>query len=322
MAKPSVFVIGAGLAGLACARVLVEAGFLVRVADKGRGPGGRCSSRRSPAGQFDHGASFFTARDPDFRSALDTWIAEGAAAAWTPRLLRGGVPSSPSEPFFLGTPAMNAIIKHGAARVAAEFDLRIAPLAATQSGQHPLTCEAGHQVGEADVVVVATPAPQAVELLPPTSPLRAGAASAELAPCWTLMAAFEGGDPGFDAHLVEGAVVDAVFWQLGRPGREGASRFVLQASPSWSAANLELEAGEVEALLLAELHQLVPGLGEPTHSTAHRWRYARVTKTAPGDFGMDLENGLATCGDWHLGPRVESAWLSGYRLGQALAEAL
>jgi len=40
-----VVVVGAGIAGLACARALTAAGYPVRVLDRGRRPGGRMSSR-------------------------------------------------------------------------------------------------------------------------------------------------------------------------------------------------------------------------------------------------------------------------------------
>lgn len=324
MAKPTIFVIGAGIAGLACARVLDEAGFLVRIADKGRGPGGRCSSRRSPAGRFDHGAAFFTARDPDFQKALQRWIDAGRAAPWNGRYRRGGSPFSPDEPYYLGVRAMNAIIKHEADHLRAEFDLEIGPPTAGADLRFELSTNSGHQIGEADFVVIATPAPQAERLLPSHSPLKVAASAAELAPCWTLMSAMpdSAGDPGFDADFVGGPIADAVFWQPGRPGREGRSRFVLQASAEWSKAHLEDDPDDVSAVLSDELTRIVPGLPKAELSMVHRWRYARVEKVAEGDFGLDLENGLATCGDWHVGPRVECAWLSGHRLGQALSQKL
>ena len=40
-----VTVVGAGIAGLACARALTAGGSAVRVLDRGRRPGGRMSSR-------------------------------------------------------------------------------------------------------------------------------------------------------------------------------------------------------------------------------------------------------------------------------------
>ena len=57
-------IIGAGMAGIACADALQAAGHAVAVFDKGRGPGGRMSTRRmeTPLGTvaFDHGAQYFT----------------------------------------------------------------------------------------------------------------------------------------------------------------------------------------------------------------------------------------------------------------------
>ncbi|MDP3634933.1 FAD-dependent oxidoreductase [Phenylobacterium sp.] len=78
-----VAVIGAGLAGLACATALRRAGHAVTVLDKGRGPGGRMSARRveTPLGQvtFDHGAQYFTARDPGFQAQVRAWAWPGSA---------------------------------------------------------------------------------------------------------------------------------------------------------------------------------------------------------------------------------------------------
>ena len=77
-------IVGAGMAGLACAEALTSAGHAVVVLDKGRGPGGRMSTRRleTPLGEvrFDHGAQYFTGRDPGFRARVAAWIAAGIAA--------------------------------------------------------------------------------------------------------------------------------------------------------------------------------------------------------------------------------------------------
>ena len=79
-------VVGAGIAGLSCARALTEAGVRVTVLDKSRGPAGRMSTRRGDGWACDHGAQYFTARDPRFQAEVTRWLAAGVAARWQPRL--------------------------------------------------------------------------------------------------------------------------------------------------------------------------------------------------------------------------------------------
>ena len=62
-------IIGAGMAGISAARTLVQAGHRVSVFEKSRGAGGRMATRETPFGNFDHGAQYFTVRDPRFALA-------------------------------------------------------------------------------------------------------------------------------------------------------------------------------------------------------------------------------------------------------------
>lgn len=72
----TVAVVGAGIAGLTASRALRDHGLSVTVFEKSRGPSGRMSTRRVDGGrvQFDHGAQYFTARDPAFRRQVEGWV--------------------------------------------------------------------------------------------------------------------------------------------------------------------------------------------------------------------------------------------------------
>ena len=165
---PSVAVIGSGISGLSCARTLADHNFDVHVFDKGRGPGGRMSTRRTSAGlQFDHGAQYFTARDRNFQRDVDSWRELGIVAEWQGRIV--SVSQSAFAPVngqarFVGTPSMNSICRHLGDGLPVQFSTRVAPLRRTGS-KWTLIDDEGQELGGFDVVVLAVPAPQVTGLL-------------------------------------------------------------------------------------------------------------------------------------------------------------
>jgi predicted NAD/FAD-dependent oxidoreductase len=234
-------IIGAGMAGLACAEGLAGQGHEVILLDKGRGPGGRMSTRRmaTPAGeaQFDHGAQFFTVRDPGFVHRVEAWIAQGVAAPW---------PAAGPEAF-VGVPGMNAPIRQMAQGQAVSWSHQVSRIEALGSG-YRLHLEGSGPV-EVEALVVATPAEQAAVLLDTLAPDLAARAAATVAdPCWTTMLAFaEPVAVAQDCWRSEGEIGWAAR-NSSKPGRDAAEAWVVQASPAWSRAHLEDKAGDVAAL--------------------------------------------------------------------------
>ncbi len=106
-------VIGAGLSGLSAARVLHDQGHQVQIFEKSRGLGGRAATRRGDGVSFDHGAQYFTARDPAFRRVVEAWCERGVVERWPARMgrVRGGrIQSSPDEQQrFVAVPGMSAL---------------------------------------------------------------------------------------------------------------------------------------------------------------------------------------------------------------------
>ena len=116
--KPKRFaVIGAGMAGIACARTLVQAGHDVTVFEQHAEPAGRTAIVDSVCGSFDAGAQYFTVRDPRFQKALDT--VPGLCRAWSANTVRvldeaGRVVAAappPGERHWVAIPAMDALVK-------------------------------------------------------------------------------------------------------------------------------------------------------------------------------------------------------------------
>lgn len=322
----TIAIIGAGLSGLSCAHRLVAAGIDVALLDKGRGPGGRMSTRRAatPLGEarFDHGCQYFTARDPDFRKELAAWEAAGAAAHWTGRIAENTVAAPThwlekpaTSPRWTGTPGMNAIIRHLAEPLNVRWGVRASDLTG-EAGDWTIKTEDDQTLGPFQAVLSAVPAEQVSPLLGGQSKeLSHAAAGVTSTPCWTVMALFEAPREMEWAGLAPAS--GPLAWACNnqsKPGRGELSTWVLQASPGWSAAHIEDPAAQICDQLVKAFSDLT-GSPDPIHVAAHRWRYAFPQVPAgmpPAQF--DADKRLGTCGDWHLAPNSEGAWLSGRAL--------
>lgn len=310
----SVAVIGAGLAGLAAARELHVAGRAVTVFDKGRGVGGRLSVRRSAGHAFDHGAQYFTVRSQRFGEQVEAWRAAGDVAEWTGRIVAceaGTWRDSAAKTRYVGVPGMNQLAKSLAASVDISCQMRVTQLVATSGGWR-LLAEGDVELGSFAGVVVALPAPQAAELLPVETPLREAVAACGMTPCWAVLLGFDEPVPAdFAGAFVNGGPLAWIARNNAKPGRGPAESWVLHATPEWSAARVEAAPADVTAALRTAFSELLAGVPEPTHSDAHRWRYAQPPAPLEAGCLVDLPRRLVVCGDWCEGARVEGAYLSG-----------
>ncbi len=303
-------IVGSGLSGLACADLLVSAGHEVCLFDKARGPGGRMSTRRmdTAAGQasFDHGAQYFTARDPAFQTVVKQWQESGAVALWT----------AAGPKAWVGMPTMNAPLKALAARHDVAWSVRIDELLKQEDGWR-LKSEDHIIEPLFDAVLLAIPAEQTAPLLKPwETDFQILADRTITAPCWTLMLAFA--DPiKTDRVTFRGdAVIGWAARNSDKPGRIGPESWVVQASPDWSIEHLEDSQEQVVTALSGRFADLLGfSLPVPLVASAQRWRYARSGKTSHSAlYNSDMKIGV--CGDWLIGPRVECAWLSGTALAK------
>ncbi len=325
-------IIGAGMAGLACARRLADHGRAVCLFDKGRKAGGRLATRRietahGPA-QFDHGAQYFTARDPDFRAALASLQAAGTVAAWAGDfavLTDGRSSPSRAEMRYVAAPGMSALPAALAQGLTIHSGAEIIRVRGDR-GVHWLDRADGAPCGPFSSVIVATPAEQAVRLLEPIAPaFAAEAKAARTAPCWAGLFAFAAPTflPFTALRFSDHPVLGWIALDSAKPGRnKDIVCWVVHARADWSRANLERDAAEVCADLEAALIALFDNRPAPIYAQAHRWRYAQVEQAAGSAFAWNAASGVGVCGDWRLGPRVELAWRSGYQMaGAALAQA-
>jgi len=318
-----VAIIGAGMAGLTCARQLADLGYSVTVYEKSRGLGGRMASRRTENGlTFDHGAQYITARSEAFKKYVASAIEAGHAQTWYPRYLNG--PATSQDDCYVGTPAMNGLLRPLARGLDIKFKQRVSHV--RPLGDHwQVELEEKASDPLFDFVVCTAPAPQAQTMLSDLPDVIAPLAEVAIAPCWALMVSMEGAfDPGFDSHRAPEDVVSWVAQNASKPGRDpGASCWTVHASPAWSAKHIQQSADWVEAQLLERFKSLlgdrVPNIA---YTAAHRWRYAMTTEPLNKPYLCTEDRTLFVGGDWCLGARVESAFESGQAIAKAIASDL
>ncbi|MEO7160219.1 MAG: FAD-dependent oxidoreductase, partial [Polaromonas sp.] len=296
-------VVGAGIAGITCARTLVQAGHRVTVFEKSSEAGGRMSTRASQFGSFDHGTQYFTVRDERFEKALAT--ATGLVRPWSAntvrvlddlgRVVAASLPAR--EAHWVATPGMNALVRQWAqplvdgGRMVQETRVVYIEEDKLDQQRWQLQTEGpdASVYSGFDAVVLAIPAPQAHELLSDSeqaASLLVDLAGVNVAPCWTLMVAFPQAMQPTLASLgpqwnVARSTHHRIAWlarESSKPGRGPIERWTVQASPAWSQRHLEDDSERVKAKLLRAFTEVTGIRAEPPYAEVHRWRFAQTTK--------------------------------------------
>ncbi|WP_120968545.1 FAD-dependent oxidoreductase [Comamonas sp. lk] len=343
-------VIGAGIAGLACARTLMQAGHDVHVYERLPQAGGRLRSVNGPYGTFDIGAQFFAVRDPRFQMALDT--VPGSVRAWSVNSVqtrnaqgrKTAEPPSGRETHWVGTPDMQALPLTWAAplweagrlhlgQTVTRLEHHIAGGKGHSKHQWTLTLDTeDHGLQTAsnfDSVVLALPAAQAQHLLqsaPQAAALAQSLSQVEMAPCWVLtlsypMAAQAGLTTLGPQWNAARSTHDRIAWvarESSKPGRAQTERWTVHANPQWSQEHRSDDAARV-------LTKLQKGFGEitgirvaPRHASVYLWPQAQTLAPLGKSHVHDPSTGLGLCGDWCIGRRVEDAFVSGLEMALAL----
>ena len=322
-----VVVLGAGLAGLAAAQVLLDDGHSVTVVDKGRGVGGRLATRRIDSATLDHGAQFFTVRGDAFRSVVADALSDGVIDVWC-----YGFDSEDGFPRYRGTNGMNAFAKWLAARVEGAggtimTDTRIDAISTHDSGWR-LQRHSGIPLEATDVIVTA-PVPQALELfengdidLDPI--LESQLQSITYKPTLALMVTLDNASavpPPGGVQQTE----DDLFTFIADNQQKGLSAspaLTFHVNGTVTAARWDDPSDDVIADLLV---QAQPWIGDAAIIDAQlkKWKYAgpRIPHPDPCVIVREDPGLLVLAGDAFAGPKVEGAFNSGQAAGTTVLSA-
>ncbi len=309
-----VIVVGAGIAGVTCARELIQAGHDVEVRERAMAVGGRMAAPRIEGRRVDIGASYFTASDPDFVLQVQDWCARGLARRWTdrfPQLTDTGLKELAAGPWRYATP-------DGLRSLVAD----LAP-EATRLGELVARVDPGPAVDAdaADAVVLAMPDPQAERILGPGLPeVRSRVEHRSWEPVIALTATFNRRtwEP-FDGAFINDH--PTLRWVADDGRRRGDDAPVLVAHSTSTFAERFLAQPAAAGPEMTDTLDRLLACGQPRTVHIHRWSFARPTESRQEDHFFGGER-IGLAGDGWGAPRVETAWLSGRALGRRIAAEL
>lgn len=325
MSSSDLLVIGAGISGIAAATEAMQAGAAVHVVDRGRRMGGRMASRRlrdtgtaCDGRVVDYGASYFTARDPDFLAVVHDLVAEGVVRPWT-------------DTFHVHTEGAMAGVRTGPMRYAAPAGLRsvVEHLAQSSSTIDMETHIERIEVSAAGVLADSYSAQRVALCMP--QPQAERMVGSDFLPdvgiTWEPVIAVtmvfdERHWPEIDGVFVNDDPIITWVADDGKRRGDHAPVLVAHVNPVFAAGHLLEPSGVLPNAIAATMRVLGMDVF-PTWTWAHRWSLARPIAALDDEFWMHPELPLGLAGDaWAGGPRIEAAWLSGRALGRAMTADL
>ena len=311
MESDRIAVIGAGMAGLAAAARLRQAGCSVTVLERAPAIGGRLAATPVDGGMIDHGALYVTVREPAFQEAMQAAVFGGHATGWAPR------GRATDEPWIIGLPDMRGLVRPLMDGVAIFLDIAVERIGQATEG-FALRTQTG-SVGPFDGVIVAVPAPQAVPLLQAYGKPFDALDSVRMRPTLVVLATFAHRVDIPEDFLSGQDILALAARNSSKAGRGEGESWILHGAHDWSEARLDAEPDQAAGELIAAFRQKAGiELAAPVWQSLHPWRYGFVEMPLGTPCLVGINRRIAACGDWCLGPRVEAAFLS----GRAAAEAL
>jgi renalase len=322
-------VVGAGFAGLTCARKLQQAGRQVAVFDKSRGLGGRLATRRLAGTRADHGVCYLQPKGAAFGQLINELVEEQILRVWTQgihRLSADGILQAPVKfaPCYAAPSGATAIARYLGQNLEIINNQAITEISPIGNGWQLRSADGQWN---AEQVVVAVPPAQALAIAGMVTDSHSSEQMGQVnfTTSITAIAVFPKSQQAAAAQLAWQGIQGIDHPVLGWIGLDSSKQLdplqpvlVVQSSAGFAAEYFDApDLDVIGKRLLASAAPFMMGLDTPEILQVHRWGYAFAQNPLPDLFlTAQAQAPLYFCGDWCGGNRVESAFLSGLAVAE------
>lgn len=288
-----VAIVGAGLAGLVCARQLHRQGIQTILVEKSRGLGGRMATRRRDRVCFDHGLpSLVLANTPSasqglIQELLAQGIIQPGLTSWAHWQPDRGIDQQSTKNGYVAPEGMTAIAKY----LAQDLDIRrewlLQTLVPGKNKSWQLVNDRGESL-QAKTVVMTVPAPQALAILTRSGieqfsqDLISQLRSITYEPSLVVMAGYapEATEklnfPWQVLEFSQHSTLSKIILDSSKRSDPDYPIYILQSSPDFAHQyDLASDLSDAASIMLQQAAQLLhPLFSKPEWSQVHRWRYA------------------------------------------------
>ena len=335
------------MTGLACALALQNAGYRVVVVEKSRGVGGRVATRHLPLSLVDHGAPTVERALYDkshYGAYIAALVEQGIVQPWSENqiydayLSQGQWSLEPIQPpgaaeYYAAPEGMTAIAKELAKTLQIELTQRVTRLH-LDGNIWQITTEG--MTFQAKAVVVAIPAPQALDLCIPlvqdglSAAVIAALQNVQFDPCITAIAGYAPSVPWATLPWAElrcqnDPVIARMICDRRKREMPTGPCFAIHSPPAFAMEHFEAaDLAAVGQQMLDHVAQVyAPWFAQPELLQVHRWRYAIAINGYPGHpLSAQLNQPLWICGEWCVGSTIQQAFDVGLDVAQQLKPQL
>ena len=323
-------IIGAGISAITLAKNL-EKTSNVSLFEKSRDVGGRMATRLSSPYEFDHGAQFFTAKNPDFKKFISPLLKENIIQQWNARfaefrndkILRT-ITWDSEYPHYVGVPGMNSISKHLSRDLDVKLNTKVNKVIKNSSNIWQLFDNNSNNLGEFDWVISTAPAIQSAEILPQLFKYHNNLLDRKMIGCFSLMLGFKKPLPLlWDAALITGTDISWASVNSSKPGRSKSFTMLIHSTNAWAEQHLSDNPQRVISHLTKEASRVIKhNTSQADFIDLHAWKYANIDKQEKSEVFIDYDNKLASCGDWLIQGRIESAFEAGFMMAKEIKKII